>query len=44
MHYILALQTRRGRISELWLRCQLTEEDKDELLVDPVGQAGGHLC
>lgn len=36
VHHILALQVAGGRVVRLWLRRQLTEEDKDELLHEPL--------
>jgi hypothetical protein len=33
---VLALELQAGKVGRLWLRRQLTEEDKDELLHDPV--------
>jgi hypothetical protein len=37
VHHILALQVGAGaRVQRLWLRRQMTEEDKDELLHDPL--------
>ncbi|KAF6266063.1 hypothetical protein COO60DRAFT_1456763 [Scenedesmus sp. NREL 46B-D3] len=37
VHHILALQVgTAGRVQRLWLRRQMTEEDKDELLHDPL--------
>lgn len=36
VHHILALLVKEGLVEKLWLRRQLTEEDKDELLHDPL--------
>eukprot|EP00878_Enallax_costatus_P001041 GHUV01001176.1.p1 GENE.GHUV01001176.1~~GHUV01001176.1.p1 ORF type:complete len:762 (+),score=253.99 GHUV01001176.1:257-2287(+) len=36
VHHIISLLVRNGRVEKLWLRRQLTEEDKDELLHDPL--------
>lgn len=37
MHHIVVLQVGAGgHVQKLWLRRQMTEEDKDELLHDPL--------
>lgn len=36
VYHIISLLVRNGQVEKLWLRRQLTEEDKDELLHDPL--------
>jgi hypothetical protein len=44
VHHIVALQIgENGRVARLWLRRQLTEEDKDELLAQPLRCAPAHF-